>query len=443
MVLLKKEPDIIKELREKEKLGFLQNSNQNTIKRLDGKDITQSKKTKGALKENEENFRNLAEYSPNMIFINKMGKVVYANKKCEEIMGYKREEFYAPDFDFLKLIAPESRELITKSFKSHLNHEEVDPYEYRLVSKDGKKIDAIITTKLIKFDEDTAILGIITVITEQKKTEEELRKAHKKVAKLNQELEQRVEARTAEVERLLKQKDRFIQQLSHDLKSPLTPLVALVPLLEKTEQDPKTEKLFKVLHRNIERLNNIAFKILELTELNSTDIDNLILEDINLWEEAENSINDQKFDYEEKRFKVENKINENIFVKADRVRLCEVFNNLITNAVKYSPFGSTVTIDACDEGDFVTVSIKDTGAGLSEEQLDYIFDEFYKADKSRHDFNSSGLGLSICKQIVEKHGGKIWAESLGIGKGSVFYFTVPIGHNKNKDYDSEGIKNEI
>jgi signal transduction histidine kinase len=120
-----------------------------------------------------------------------------------------------------------------------------------------------------------------------------------------------------------------------------------------------------------------------------------------------------------------------------------VFNNLITNAVKYSPFGSTVTIDACDEGDFVTVSIKDTGAGLSEEQLDYIFDEFYKADKSRHDFNSSGLGLSICKQIVEKHGGKIWAESLGIGKGSVFYFTVPIGHNKNKDYDSEGIKNEI
>jgi len=407
------------------------------------RDITERIQAKDLLKKSEEKFRNLAEYSPNMIFINKKGKVVYANMKCEEIMGYKREEFYSPDFDFLTLIAPESKELIKKSFRSHMNYEEIDPYEYRLITKDGKGIDAIITTKLIKYEEDTAILGIITVITEQKKTEDELREANKKVAKLNQELEQRVEARTAEVQKLLKQKDEFIQQLGHDLKSPLTPLVGLLPLLENSEKDPKSKKLFKVLHRNIDRLNNIVFKILELAELNTTDIEKLILEDINLWEEAENTIKDQQLIFEEKGFKVENKIDENIFVKADRVRLFEVFNNLIINAVKYSSYGGSVILDAHDDGDFVTVSIIDSGVGITKEQLEYIFDEFYKADKSRHDFSSSGLGLSICKQIVEKHGGRIWAESPGLGKGSTFYFTIPIGFKKNKDYVLEETKSDI
>jgi signal transduction histidine kinase len=87
----------------------------------------------------------------------------------------------------------------------------------------------------------------------------------------------------------------------------------------------------------------------------------------------------------------------------------------------------TITIDAKEDKDFVTVSIKDTGIGITEEQLSHIFDEFYKADEARHDFDSSGLGLPICKRIVEKHGGKIWVESPGEGGGTTFYFTIPTG----------------
>ena len=74
---------------------------------------------------------------------------------------------------------------------------------------------------------------------------------------------------------------------------------------------------------------------------------------------------------------------------------------------------------------------------MTKEQLDHIFNEFYKADESRHDFRSSGLGLSICKRIVEKHGGRIWAESSGLGKGSTFYFTIPSGSKIGKDYVAE------
>ena len=117
-------------------------------------------------------------------------------------------------------------------------------------------------------------------------------------------------------------------------------------------------------------------------------------------------------------------------VKTDKLRLEELFDNLIGNSVKYSPNGSDITIDARDDGKFVLVSVKDEGVGMNSEQLDHIFEEFYKADESRHDFGSSGLGLSICKRIVEKHGGKIWAESKGKGKGTTMFFTIPTLNKK-------------
>jgi len=80
---------------------------------------------------------------------------------------------------------------------------------------------------------------------------------------------------------------------------------------------------------------------------------------------------------------------------------------------------------------------------MSDQQLQNIFNEFYKADTSRHDFDSSGLGLSICKRIVEKHNGRIWAESEGLGKGSIFYFTIPKSKLKNERESLENIYREI
>jgi PAS domain S-box-containing protein len=112
-----------------------------------------------------------------MIFINMRGRVVYANKKCEDIMGYTREEFLAPDFDFMGLIAPESLDLVKANFGRHTSGEELQPYEYVLIKKNGQKIDAIITSKLINFEGQRAILGIVTDITPRKRAERELRKS--------------------------------------------------------------------------------------------------------------------------------------------------------------------------------------------------------------------------------------------------------------------------
>jgi PAS domain S-box-containing protein len=132
------------------------------------------------IKESEEKFRNLSEESPNMIFINKQGRVVYANKKCEDIMGYTKGEFYAPAFNFLTLIAPKSLKKLKECYKKHKAGQEVDPYEYTLVTKARKGISAVITTKLIKYEGESAILGIVTDITERKRAEKALKESEER-----------------------------------------------------------------------------------------------------------------------------------------------------------------------------------------------------------------------------------------------------------------------
>lgn len=144
-------------------------------------DVTDRKQTEEALRESEEKFRSLAEQSPNMIFINIKGKVVYANKKCEEVLGYKREELCSPDFDFRTLVTPESLDLINDSFTRHLRGEEAPPYDYTIISKDGMRIEVINAGKLIQYEGQAAILGIVTDITERKRAEQALRESEERL----------------------------------------------------------------------------------------------------------------------------------------------------------------------------------------------------------------------------------------------------------------------
>jgi PAS domain S-box-containing protein len=137
-----------------------------------------------SLQDGEEMFRNLAEQSPNMIFINQRGRIVFANDKCQEVMGYTKEEFCSPDFDYLDIIGADSIELVKASFARHMKGEEVEPYEYSLVTREGKVIKAIITTKLIDYGDDQAILGIVTDVTARKSAEEALRKSEERYRKL-------------------------------------------------------------------------------------------------------------------------------------------------------------------------------------------------------------------------------------------------------------------
>jgi PAS domain S-box-containing protein len=137
-------------------------------------DVTDTIRAEEALVESETKFRTLAEQSPNIIFIYQGDRVVYANERCAEVMAYSREELLSDEFDFLSLVAPNSRELALRTFDRHSDGEDVEPYEYMLVTKDGSTIEAIVNTKLIEYGGEMAILGTVTDITERKQAERAL-----------------------------------------------------------------------------------------------------------------------------------------------------------------------------------------------------------------------------------------------------------------------------
>jgi PAS domain S-box-containing protein len=172
------------------------------------RDITDRKQAEQFLKESEEKFKTLAEESPNMIFINRNGRVVYANKKCGKITGYKRKDFYSPNFDFLTLIAPEYHETVRANFGRHLRGEEVEPYEFALIAKNGRRVEVLLSTKLMDYEGKKAILGILIDITERKHAEESLQKAYSS-------LELQVRERTAELVKTNEQLKREIEERKH------------------------------------------------------------------------------------------------------------------------------------------------------------------------------------------------------------------------------------
>jgi signal transduction histidine kinase len=259
-----------------------------------------------------------------------------------------------------------------------------------------------------------------------KQLEEKLAETEQKLNELNHNLEQRVLDRTVEVNKLLRHKTKFIDSLSHDLGTPLTPLVTLLPIVKENTKDPKMAELIDTCIRNAEYIKRVVNNTRKLAEISSTD---LLLKKENLFD----AIEELKIKYEVvfKSFGIEvkNEIEKEVFVKTEKPKLTEILDQLTSNAVYSMPDGGKLTFESRyvekENGPFIQISITDTGIGLTRDESDHIFEEFYKIDESRHKLDSTGLGLSICKNIVEKHGGKIWSDSHGKGTGTTIHFTIP------------------
>ncbi len=401
------------------------------------RDITQNKKIEEILREKEERYRSMFDSPFNLIYIcDFKGNFIDANQAALDLLGYEKEDIKSLSFSDLI-----DKKQIFSAFKRMREIQkkgaDIAPLEFKLKCKDGsyKYVETI--SSIIKKDgKPHAVQGIGQDITERKEAEAEVKKAHERLSEMNKELERKVKERTAEIQHLLKQKDEFINQLGHDLKNPLNPIVNLLPVLEKTDSEVKRKDILNVLNRNVDYMKSLVVKTLELAKLNSTQT-SFSFEDINLLSELNSVLEKNHMVFNQNNIKIVNNIGSEITIKADKLRLEELFDNIISNSVKYSPKGGIITFNAFKNEEFVTVTVKDTGMGMTKNDLKNVFEEFYKADSSRHDFESSGLGMTICKRIVEKHGGKIWVESDGLGKGSTFYFTIPSSSiNKIRNYDS-------
>jgi len=270
---------------------------------------------------------------------------------------------------------------------------------------------------------------LLKVLEEKvKELEKKLKETEDRLNELNRNLEQRVIDRTVEVNRLLRNKTRFIDNLSHDLGTPLTPIISLLPIVKEGISDPKLKEMLDTCIRNAEYIRRVVNNTREIAELSSTD---LLLKKENLFEITEQIIKKYESVFKTCNIKIKNNIGQDVLVKTEKNRLMQLFDHITSNAVNSMlENGEGLLTIECkpvtrETGTFIQISITDTGVGLAREQMDHIFDEFYKTDDSRHKLDSTGLGLTICRNIVEKHGGKIWADSHGKGTGTTIYFTLP------------------
>ena len=397
------------------------------------------------IKKAEEEINKLSQFHENIIdnanvwlsVIDPLSRIIIWNKAAENITGYSRDEVIGNNKIWDLLQPKDIEENVNRNSKLNLESGEnilTENFEKTIVCKDGIRKTISWNSRML-YDKMNNPIGNIALgqdITERKKYEDKINKQNKELYEINKNLEDIVKERTKQIQHLLRQKDEFINQLSHDLKTPLTPMMVLLPLLKEKIKNKKDTESFDVILRNVYFMKDLVNKTIDLAKLNSGIIE-LEFQNIKINEELEFVISNNQILLDQNHIKFINNIKKPIIVFADKIRLDEVFNNLLTNAIKYSAKeGGKIFIDAIEDKEMVTVSVKDTGVGMDSEQKDYVFDEFYKVDDSRHELDSSGLGLTITKKIIEKHGGKIWVESEGKGKGSTFYFTLKKGKINKK-----------
>jgi len=228
-----------------------------------------------------------------------------------------------------------------------------------------------------------------------------------------------------ELERM---KSNFLSVVSHELKTPLHSIKGFVNiiLMGKTGEITETQADFLSTARDqATHLQNLINDLLEFSRLESGQVQ-LRLTEVSLVDVTNMVVDQLKPLADQGRVRLENHVGPDLAsIHADRMRIEQVLTNLVQNAIKFTPAEGVVTVDATDLGEEIQVTVSDTGIGIPADQLKRIFDRFYQVEggATRH-YRGTGLGLTICKHIVEYHRGRIWVESEE-GKGSTFFFVLP------------------
>jgi PAS domain S-box-containing protein len=215
----------------------------------------------------------------------------------------------------------------------------------------------------------------------------------------------------------------LLAQLSHDLRTPLTPLFALLPLLRRQVADPKQQQMLDICLTSTEQIQGITAKALDLVRLSSRAV-SLDLTSLELSGTAQLAIAALSELFQQRGISCRNTIEPQLHVLGSAEQLTLLFDNLLTNAARFARENGEVRIKARREGSTVLVSVEDDGVGLEPEHRELIFREFFKVDAARQDTGTQGLGLAICRSIVINHRGRIWAESPGLNLGTTINFTL-------------------
>ena len=228
-------------------------------------------------------------------------------------------------------------------------------------------------------------------------------------------------------------KTEFLSITSHELRTPMTPMKAQLQMLENNyfgELTQKQKDSLAVIIRNADRLDKLIVDFLEISRIESARL-KFSFKATDLKETICETVEFMKGFAKEKNIKLVVKVEELPVIEADPDRISQILENLINNAIKFSPRDSDIEINAETKKDYILFSVKDYGCGLTPEDQINVFEPFYQVDKAASkEYGGTGLGLAICRGIIESQKGKIWVESKP-GEGCKFYFTIPMQPVKN------------
>jgi len=220
----------------------------------------------------------------------------------------------------------------------------------------------------------------------------------------------------------------LIGDVAHELRTPLTAIKgSMEGLIDGVL--PSEVETYQLIYAEADRLERLVNDLQELSRVEAGAYE-LIRKPISVSSLVESAAARLSRQFEDKGVTLESKVPANLPpALADEDRIGQVLLNLVGNALQYTPPGGHVRIAASRRGHEVHVSITDTGIGISPEHLPHLFTRFYRVDKSRSRAGGgSGIGLTIARHLVEAHGGRIWVESPGAGRGSSFTFTLPLAN---------------
>jgi PAS domain S-box-containing protein len=371
--------------------------------------------------ESERRYRLLAEQLPGAVYVEALqaSSAMYISPRVEELTGYTAEEWTGNSSFFAQVLHPDDRYRVIAAFERARGRLEPIVCEYRIVRPDGSVV-WINDNAAIAYDDSGKplyIQGYMADISERKAADAQR--------------EQLLELERAQNEKLREldvMKDEFVALVSHELRTPLTAIQGYTELvLDGTAGEVNEEQraMLGAIDRSSARLFRLINDLLFVAQVNAGKL-SVAIDDVDLAAVAREAIEDALPRAAAAEVTLELECELTPTVQADRVRMGQVFDNLISNAIKFTPPGGRVGLTISMLGDEAIIVVTDSGMGMSPEDQQRLFTRFFRT-KTAAKIQGTGLGLSITKAIIDAHHGSISVESQ-VGHGTSFVVTVPAGH---------------
>jgi PAS domain S-box-containing protein len=345
------------------------------------------------------------------------GTIVFTNPAFDQMYGYSRGELLQRSVYLLTDYATEENQQFMRSvFQQLITH---GSYEGQVNNrkKDGSPFVSEIQVKTLRSNGNLCLIAVQRDISDRVRLQ----------AERDRILEREQAART-EAERANRIKDEFLAVLSHELRSPLNPILGWTNLLQAGRLDPiRAKEAIATIKRNAELQSQLIEDLLDVSRILRGKLV-LTVTPVNLTTTVQSAIETVRLAAEAKQIQIQTHFDANVgVVSGDAGRLQQVVWNLLSNAVKFTPKGRQVEIGVSVIEQLARIEVSDTGKGISPEFLPYVFEHFRQEDGSTtRRFGGLGLGLAIVRQIVELHGGTVCADSAGEDQGATFTVTLPM-----------------